>query len=287
MIHSNPSAALEHFLWNLSLTFNGFQVGLFNAMSGTVNPDYAPVYHATYALALSLIALGIVFAAAIKAGRDWNFWWQTFFRERLSLWLLMLSVLCVAIPVILVQRPRPSYLFSVTLVLMGIIGMAVNILLSPRGQRLAKALAVVGVVVLIVVVPSYYVRHRSDRPLYAAFERLRPFGSIIETKGNKVLFGDYNGELRGYLHLRRNDSTYDYGLLKSWQPPQRLEHFLDEKQVNVAFIQPRVTPELRARPEARAFLDDPESVGWRRLAPPAGSDESWLLLYKEPPAPTQ
>ena len=38
MLLSNPHALLEHVVWNLSLTFNGLQVSLFNAMSGTINP---------------------------------------------------------------------------------------------------------------------------------------------------------------------------------------------------------------------------------------------------------
>src|SRR5262245_33077667 len=36
----NPGAMREHFLWNLSLIPNGLQALLFNAIYGTVNPDY-------------------------------------------------------------------------------------------------------------------------------------------------------------------------------------------------------------------------------------------------------
>jgi hypothetical protein len=284
MLTNNPAAAFEHILWNLSLTLNGFQVNLFNSMSGTVNPDYAPVRRHMAALPLTLCALAIVVTAAVKVWRNWDFWWRTWFRERRGVWLLMIAVLFVAIPIIVTQRPRPSYLFASTVVLMAVIGSAVHVLLTPRWRAVPAFLAMIGIPILIAVVPSYYAKHRSDRPLYINYERLRPFQALFDNRDNRILFGDYNGEFRGYLRITKF-TTFDYGLLQSWKSPQPLDEFLDAQRINIVFIQPRVMPELRARPEARQFLEQPESLGWRRLAPADDSEDTWLLLYRAPRAP--
>ena len=56
MLKANPSATLKHFAWNGSLVVYGFQVALFNATSGSVNPDYAFVQsEEAYAAVLSVI----------------------------------------------------------------------------------------------------------------------------------------------------------------------------------------------------------------------------------------
>jgi len=60
------------------------------------------------------------------------------------------------------------------------------------------------------------------------------------------------------------------------------EHFLNAQRLNVLFIQPRMMVELRAIPAARQLLEQPESLGWRRLAPTDGPAPAWLLLYREP-----
>jgi len=282
MITNNPAAAFEHFLWNLSLTLNGFQVSLFNAMSGTINPDYASVRSNQVALLLTVLAVAIVCAGAVKVIRDLDFWRQSWFDERRGVWLIMIAVLCVAVPIIITQRPRPSYLFASTAVLMAVIGSATHVLLTPRWHIVPKFLAVIGVPVLILAMPSYYAKHRSDRPLYVGYERLHPFQMLLAKQENRILFGDYNGEYRGYLRLGHVRSTLDYSILQSWKAPQHLDNYLDSQKINIIFIQPRVMSELRARPEARQLLEQPESLGWRRLAPPEGSDDTWLLLYKEP-----
>jgi hypothetical protein len=280
MVVNNPNAAFEHFLWNVSLTLSGLQVALFNSMWGTVNPDYAPVKRGFAALVLSAAAVAVVVAGAVKAAFYWNEWWLAWFRERRGTWLIMLSVACIAVPVIITQRPRPSYLFPLTLFLMAVIGSAVYVLFEQRRLLPLKALAVIGIPLLLIFVPSYYSKHRSDRNLYVSYERLRPFQSLLSKPGNKLLLGDYAGELMGYLRLTRTD--LHRGPLPSGQQPQSIEQFLDAQKINVLFVQPRMMRELRARPEARQLLEQPESLGWRRLSIFGSPNPDWLLLYRDP-----
>ena len=54
---------------------------------------------------------------------------------------------------------------------------------------------------LVLVIPSYYETHRSERPLYAGYQRLHPFQALLAKPQHKILVGDFAGELSGYLRL--------------------------------------------------------------------------------------
>ncbi len=281
MIQANPQAALKHFLWNLSLTPNGFQVALFNSMSGTVNPDYAPVNRSQTAFILTIAALLLVTAAGVAVARRWRYWWLEWFRERKGTWLIFLAVACVVAPVIVTQRPRPSYLFSTTVVLMAMIGTAAHVV-TWRWPRAQNRCALAGLTVALGAAPSYYVHHQSERPLYKNVQILQPLVPSIRNIRNRILFGDYNGELALYLGLTRVvAATFDYSILAGRKEDQPLDQFLQERDINVVYVQPRIIPELRAAPRGSDLLDRPESVGWRRLWPERQVNSLTLLLYRD------
>ncbi len=94
--------------------------------------------------------------------------------------------------------------------------------------------------------------------------------------------GDYESDLVNYLKLRDTGVvTMDYSLLSSDNARQNLPKALNAAGINIFFIQPRMMPELKARPEAWQLLENPESVGWKQLAPLDG-ETNWLLLYRQP-----
>jgi hypothetical protein len=282
MTRANPQAVLEHFGWNISLVTNGIQVSLFNAMSGTANPDYAPVNKTWLVLVPSAGALLAVVWGAILAVRRWDYWWPHWFRERRGAWLIMLATVCTIGPVILTQRPRPSYLFSTSLVLMAVVGSAVYLLVH-CWPVLTKRVAAAAALIILAAVPSYYTGMAPTRPLYANYERLKPFIPMLRENDNNLLLGDYAGELFGYLNLaNRNISVFDYSLLASRKPEQSLDLFLRNKGINILYVQPRVMNEMRSSPNGNQLLDQPEMIGWRKIGSPAESDDRpWLLLYRE------
>jgi hypothetical protein len=282
MFRNNPAAVFHHFLWNASLIFSGFETALFNRISGTVDPDYSPVIRNTFVFWFSVLAIAIMVAAAMKAAQALKYWWRFWFRDRRAVFLVMAVELCVAVPVILTQRPRPSYLFPATVVVLAAIGLAVFVLLGNTRLIFVKIAAIVTLPTLLIFVPSYYVEYKSGRPLYDNYLRLRPFSELIGDPRNRILFGDYNGELTSYLHLQPGHrETFDYGILSSREPQQTLDQFLDSRKINVVFVQPRVMSELRARQEAQQLFGAPQSIGWTKLAPTDG-ETNWLLLYREP-----
>ncbi len=294
MIEANPRAVLDQFLWNVSLIPSGLQVSLFNSMSGKVNPDYVPVNESWLALPFGIASLIVVAAGGIMVARNWRYWWSSWFKPRSGAWLILLAVASTAIPVILTQRPRPSYLFSTTLVLMAIIGSSVYVLIH-KWPKIVKRLTVVAAMALLIFVPSYYLSHPSERPLYKNYLALRPFAPQLKEEGEKVVLGDYGGELANYLRLIDSDvelaesggrsrspiTIYYYNILSTWDPTVPLDKFLEEKGINFFFVQPRMFAELRDKPQARDLLERPEILGWQRLQPVHDNDPTRFLLYRD------
>ena len=280
MVVRNPRATSEHFGWNMSLAPNGLQLALFGITWG-VNPDYAPVTQSPVAWLLSMVVLVIVASGIAVAVRHRSYWWPTWFRPQAGTWLLLFAIAAVAIPVILTQRPRPSYLFATTVVLMAVVGSAVHVLTCrwPKAQRL---LVIVGVIALLLAVPPYYrPRPGQDRPLYTDYEILRPFRPLLADRRNVFVIGDFAGELRNYLRLGNVPvATFDYQLLSRWSGRRPLQQFLDDEGVNLIFLQPRMLKSLAENPYARPMLTAPETVGWQQVGAGIHGDSAWLLLAR-------
>jgi hypothetical protein len=280
MVTINPAALFEHFLFNCSLILGGIQLALFNAVSGSGNPDFNPIPRSPAVLIPTLIVAAIVVFGAIKLVRHGHDWWPNWLGPRRGVWLAMLAVLCIAFPIILTQRPRPSYLFPATVVMMAAIGTCLYVLLAGRAMIAAKLAAMIGVPLLLLAVPPYFSKHRSDRPILVNYQRLLPFAGLLRDKRNRILIGDYDTDLINYGKLK-GVTTMDYSLLASEEARRDLLKVLDAQRINVVFAQPRVMGELRAQPQMRQLIENPEAAGWKRLAPPEG-DTNWLLLYREP-----
>jgi hypothetical protein len=283
MLAANPKAVLQHFWWNMSLAPNGVQVALFGSMSGTVGPDFISVRRGPAALYLGAATL-ITVAFGIAAGLRHRQRWREWFRQRSSGWIILLAIFCESVPIILIERPRPSYLFPMTVALMALIGTAVHIITHRSRAALGlKMLAVGGGVVALVTVPPYY--HSSGRPLYASFKLLTPFVSLMKDRGNRVFLGNYGGELANYL-LLNGVLTFDNGLLSSWDRREELGRFLDRRAINIAYFDAAMIGELRSVPAASQLLSHPESLCWKTLGRGDAPAPDWLLIRREPTGDT-
>jgi hypothetical protein len=282
MIRNNWQAVIDHFLWNVSLTPNGLQVALFNAMSGRVNPDYPPVNHSWTALASSLASLALLAAGGIALARHWRYWWTTWFARRAGLWLIMLSVMAISVPIILTQRPRPSYLFSTTLVLMAAISTSAYVLTYRWPSLVNRAVIAMSLMVLFTI-PLYYRKHQSDRPLYQEYENLKPYASAIIHEGNFIVLGNHYSTLRDYLgypDVGTKVSAYD--ALKTWDRTEEFGQYLSNSGISVIYLEPWFLTQLRQTPAAARLLQCPQSVGWKRVGPSQPDQPSWLLLARLP-----
>jgi hypothetical protein len=274
----------------LSLALNGFQVALFNAMSGTVNPDYAPVREKQlYAAVLSVIAALVLIGGGWRLRSNWPALKQTVI-ERRHLVVIFAGLVCTIFLVIITQRPRPSYLFPFTVCIMALIGMSADVL-TPRFIRPINLAALLIGVAVLVFLPFYQFDYRSSRPLYTNLTRLQPYQSQLAGKDNRLLLGDYAGELANYLRLKTTSvglsdapgelrfQAMDYSALSAWNRREPLEGFLKDRGFSAIFIQPRIMAELVGVPAAKNLLEGRSN--YKRLN--SMLDRDWALFAVLPP----
>ncbi|MCC7010909.1 MAG: hypothetical protein IT184_19005 [Acidobacteria bacterium] len=282
MVVANPRAVLAHMSWNLALVPAGLQLALFNRTWGGANPDYAPVEHPDSALAvvLSGAALVVTLLAARALWRDRRQWWQAWYRSRAMLWGAMASISVVSLPVILTQRPRPSYLFGLTVCLMAVCASAVQILTRRWSGWHGRAAAAIVLVSLIVVSP-YYAEHRSSRPLMNAYRALRPVVPVLNRLNGRVVLGDFAWELQSYLGLvgAASYDSYDF-LMAAQSAGGGLERALDDTMVSALFVQPRIRGDLSRMPGGDRLLQDPEAHGWQKRMLASNGGAEWILLFR-------
>ena len=287
MLKANPRATLEHFSWNLGLVLNGFQLALFNGMSGSVNPDYAFVEGKRIHAAV----LSIIVALVLMAGGRllWSNWIviKPKLIERRHLVVIYAGLACVAAVVIITQRPRPSYLFAFSICIMSLVGLLIDLLTKQLSKRVNVAALMIGLAIAVFL-PFYQLRHAESRPFYTMLDRLQPYQSQLAGRGNKLLLGDSADELGNYLRLqttaagpssslgRQAFSTSDYSVLNAWDRREALENFLEGKGFDFIFVQPRMLAELRQLPAAKNLLENGSK--YTRLN--SALDRDWILLGK-------
>ena len=286
MLRRNPAAVLQHVWWNLGLTPSGIQLLLFNASAGAVNPDYTPAeLHSLRALVLSLMTGGILAVGLFLLYRDRRFWWEHWLKDRALGWLAMLSVVAVAGLIIPATRPRPSYLFCQGIALMALTGMCVFAISRrlPRLQRLSAWLPIV-MVALLLVVPQHYRSDGGARPLLALYRRLAPFEAVFNRSDTIFLVNGYVLEIHGYVghnYLTSPVVNFDYSMLDGAASDRPLPPLLDQRGVNLFYVDEGLWRKLSANPTHRAFLTSPESAGWKILADEDTGAGRWMLLQKK------
>jgi hypothetical protein len=172
-------------------------------------------------------------AGLVALRRDgWRFWWSQWFERRRGLWLAMIAVACVSVPIILTQRPRPSYLFALTATLMAVLGSAMHIL-TYRWPRTRDIACLALALATLLFVSPYFVRSETSRPLATAYHVLTPWAPMIGSPQGKVVIGDYASELRSYARLTGVSTVENYSILARRPARQSLAAFLDQQQISV------------------------------------------------------
>jgi hypothetical protein len=284
MIAANPQAVWDHFWWNLGLTGNGLQLLLFNATSGRTNPDYVPCnLQKSYPLWLSIGCAAVWSSGLCLLLRERRFWWDYWLRERALTWLAMLAAASVALVVIPTQRPRPSYLFSLSVLVMAWTGMSVYIIIRRfnwlKRFSAAMPLAMVG---LILAAPCYFQNpaHRHPQRLRLVVERLKPFQAVIASPQTVFLKGEYAHEARNYLG-RGVGVSYGYSLLDKWNSDISLDTFLEKRGVNLFFVDEALIERLSHRAnEAGPFLSTAGNSSWKLIGFEDVPGCSWRLFER-------
>jgi hypothetical protein len=277
-VRANPSAVASFVSWNISLVPAGLQVGLFGATAGGKNPDYIPVAdQSTYPIILSALVVAILLAGCVLLPRQWQFWKQTLAPRIWTLGVLA-SVAAMTVLVALTQRPRPEYIYPLTVALMALIGICATAVLRQFGaMRFVPITALAAVAVLCLAFPPYY--HRAPRPLHDAVERLQSVRGSLQSRKSVLVTAADGQDICFYL---AEDSQH-YCTSPSW-PALKAEldrHKPSSRAPELAgatAIYADAT--LRADPNFSRLITAPEAAGWHQIAAGTGDDGPWSVLVR-------
>ncbi|MGE3809885.1 MAG: hypothetical protein AB7K24_34915, partial [Gemmataceae bacterium] len=259
------------------------QLLLFNACAGSVNPDYAPcMLHCRRALLAMGVVVTLWLVGLFLLIRDWSSWWQNWLRPRAVIWLAMFAVAAVTLTVIPTQRPRPSYLFALSVFLMAGTGMSAFLILNRlRLQSRLDAILPVMMVAFLLLVPSYYANpeHCSPPLLHTLVERLRPFQPILDSPDTTFLKGEFAGEIENYLGHKKC-VTHSYSLLEQWHDPVSLEEFLEQHHVNLFYLDESLMHRLVERHDAATFLGNTGNARWKLIGFEDVAGARWKLFQR-------
>lgn len=298
MLRRNPRALLEHAAWNVRLLPAGLQAMLFSVTSFRTTPDYLPVKRRlALAWPLSMAALAALAAGARITCRRHRFWWRAWFQERRHGWLAMVAVSGIALTVVPTNRPRPAYLFPLSVTLMA--GVATGFfvtyrsIISPRRRRRVNAVIPIALPLLmagvILAAPNPYsgAKRRSSskdvvrRPLLETYERLRPHQGLIARHDAVLLTDTFAYETRVFLQLDRG-RMHTFALVDTAPAGEVLAKSLERGGVNMVYLDAASAARLEQRRPGQLgqFLRAAPGAGWKVAGASAMSGTRWVLLFK-------
>jgi hypothetical protein len=212
----NPAAMAKHLAWNARLIPDGLQVLLFNCMAGTITPDYiAPRRDFWRATLLSVLVLSVVTIGLLVAMNERQ-WVRLWIRTRSWGLIAIACYVPVATIVMVMQRPRASYVFAFGIALMGLVSFSTWRIATRLLGSDSKAsqwcnrwfvFSAIIPVLLIATTSSYYPHHSNGRPLLDYVHFLQPFSPLMGSENTKVLVPYAGKEIAYYLYGSLGDDV--------------------------------------------------------------------------------
>ena len=288
-VRANPGAMLEHFAWNVRLIPSGLQVLLFGVTSGGTVPGYEPIRQTPWALAFS-VSLGVLLLGGVTAiASQWSYWWSAWIQPRIWGWLTLAFVCVGCVGVMVMQRPRPEYIFGLGITIQAVAALCLQAVIRAGrlDTQMARAFPVL-MVLLLVAVPSYYPdrSHRGPRPLRELYRALAPYQDLLSARGVTLVTLGYGDDLCNYLSLdqtRRCQALHFYELRREVSDADGLWVLLNARGATALYV----NEAMAADPLTRAALANAGAAGWEvvmRKATPRGER---LLLWRRGNQPAQ
>lgn len=293
MVRRNPRAFIEHVLWNYRLLPNGLQMMLFSASSGSLDPDYAGVnLNEQYPLVLSVIAVAVAVIGTFLLVKERRHSWHPQLPGTPLGWLAMLCALPVAAVVIATQRPRPSYLFSLTFVLMTYVATCLYVIgrRIPGIERLRPLMPLLMVALAVAVPSSYGGKVHPRQPMLEAYEQLRPYERLIANPKAVFVAGEYRDELDNYLGGGQQARILDYGIFDLMSPGASVGEILNSHHATLFYLDHAGWMSLDARSPGIVdrFVRDGRDQGWELVAYGVGQrDSRWMLCRRVATEPSR
>ena len=291
-VADNPGAVAGHFGRNAALFPAGLELGLFNEKFGSVgpasNPDYIDIQRGSWlVLAGSIAVLLVIVWGAVLIWRDRRSWWDSWLRTRAWGWAALGASATAAVYAGLMTRPRPSYIFPLSILVLALLGMGLvaiarRLRLTSRTRAVIPPLAIAA----LILIPNHYRAGYANpqigpgQRLKTAVSRLDPFRSELQ--------GSQHGLLAVYpatdacLYVGRTDPctavSWNYPIGETLAPELagKEQHSFRSTQVDFIYADEYV---FTADPSMRARLNALVGHGWHRLAP--SSPSSWMLLARD------
>jgi hypothetical protein len=291
-VGDNPDAVAGHFGRNARLFPAGLEVGLFNAKFGSVgpasNPDYIDINRGSWLVLAGLIAAGLtILAGAVLIWRERRWWWDEWIRDRVWGWSVLGAMGSVGIYAGLMTRPRPSYIFPLTILVLALLGMSLVAIarrlgVPERGRAVIPPLAIAAVI----LIPSHYRAGYSNpqigpgQPVKTAVARLEPYRSKLEGREHGLLA--LYPATDACLYVGGSDPcstvSWNYPIGETLGPELagREQHSFRSAQVDFIYANEYA---FTADPTIGPKLDALLGHGWHRLAP--SSPSGWMLLERD------
>jgi hypothetical protein len=276
---ANPRAVAAMIGWNALLLPGGLQVSLFGATASGKDPDYFPVKeHSTYALVLSIIALIVLIAGMVAIRHDREFWQRDWLPPRAWAVVVLGAVGVTTLVVALTQRPRPEYMYGLTVGLLALMGLCASALLRRvNGTRLIAPVALTVTLTLALALPLYY--QKGPRPLHDAVNRMQIVRSTLHRPGSVLIAGQFNFEICAYLaetYLRRCTSPSWPALQAKLAGGVSILAALNRENATAIYVESG----LLGDPSIARLVAAPRLYGWRQVAGGVGEGGPWHVLVR-------
>lgn len=269
----NPRAMGAFAAWHARLVPNGLQLGMFYGVWDHTNPDFVPARVGRgYAGVLSLLLLVLLALGGRALWMDRSAWMAELRPQRLAWLAVGASALGALVVCVFFVRPRPSFIFGLTIGVMLAAGLALAALL--RRHRLDSAGGVAAVLapfVLLAVLQPHY--RDGPTPLADAYHRLRPVADHVVDGRVAMLPVGFTDDPCFYVAPREKCTIVDYRVVAPQAASVGVERALAREHVGVLYADPA----LAATPPVARFIAHPPGR-WRVAG--SGRDEGrpWAVL---------
>ncbi len=268
-IARNPRAMLDYFAWNSHLIPSGLQVLLFNAASGKDNPDYAQVIvDAPKAITLSCLVLAALLSGAIKISQelpDVKQWLID--RQRYFCVLAMTASACCSLFVMLMQRPRPSYILTLGVSIIALTAFCCWRLVRNLKLQLPAAMLPTVMIWMVVFAPPYYAMLSANRRvMFDYYTFLVPFKPLFKQTQGAIVLPDHGIDMALYVIGGKACDQFKYwrsfsSLGGTPKSATQICNTLDKEFANyVLFAEDNID-----QPSVSDFMRRANSKGWRNI----------------------
>lgn len=275
---ANPRAVGAFVGYNLALLPLGMQVSMFGATSGSVTPGFESYpMDAWYPTLLSAIWIAVLLAGVLCLRREREYWRGTWLRGRGWLVLVLGGLAMTALIVAATERPRPEYIYGLTLACMIGTGVAVTAIARRAGLSSNRLGWISGLLALALIIawPAYY--SQTTRPLHDALVRLAPVERQLQRPGSVLITDAYNGEICAYTALdpwHMCSSPAWATVFAELASGHSAAAVLRAQGATVIYADVNVADALAS------VLAAPQKAGWRVTAHGGSGANSWSVLVR-------